>query len=74
MTRAELDRALIAAHDAGDGVHLAALYARGAAAETVPKAKAFFLTQAYIFALEAGLPEAETYRAKLVALGADHDA
>jgi len=69
VTRDELDRALIAAFGASDGAEIARLY--GAAALTAPSVDeaCFFWVQAYVFALEAGIPEAETYRAKLRAHG-----
>ncbi|WP_074257877.1 hypothetical protein [Vannielia litorea] len=51
-----LDARLLAAHAAGDGVALARLYAE--AARAGGPGAGFYLTQAWIFALEAGLPEA----------------
>ena len=64
----DLDARLLAAHAAGDGRALAALYAE--AAETAAEAAAgFFLTQAWIFALEAGDPLAGALRARLAAMG-----
>jgi len=72
VTRDQLDRALIAAHKAGDGARMSRLY--GAAGDTADTAgrvdeACFFWTHAYIFALEAGLPEAETYRTSLKRYG-----
>lgn len=70
MTRDEMDAALLAAFARGDKAGIAALYAQ--AADTGPAAEAaFFLTHAYVFALEAGLPEAADHRARLVAMGAE---
>ena len=65
---AGLDARLLAAHAAGDGAALARLYAEAAAAGG-PGA-GFYLTQAWVFALEAGLTEAERYGGKLRASGA----
>ena len=59
--RTSLDTALIAAHDAGDAARLARLYAEAAgdfASLGDIDAACFFDTHAYVFALEAGLPEA----------------
>jgi hypothetical protein len=36
-----------------------------------PRARAFYLTHAYVFALEAGDPRAAALKARLVAEGAD---
>lgn len=69
MTRADLNDAILAAFAAGDGAVIARLYgAAGDAAPNVDEA-CFYWTQAYVFALEAGLKEAETYRAALAAEG-----
>ncbi|MBY6155654.1 hypothetical protein KUV47_20730 [Vannielia litorea] len=62
-----LDARLLAAHAAGDGAALARLYAE--AAERGGPGAEFYLTQAWIFALEAGVPEAEKYGARLRAQG-----
>lgn len=63
-----LDATILAAHDAGDGAELANAY--GAAADAHAERGAidvacFFYTQAYIFALENGMPQAERYAAVL---------
>jgi hypothetical protein len=67
-----LDAELLAAHDAGDLGRLVAGYARAAdnaeGAGDVNRA-AFFLTHAWVFALEAGDPRANDLRARLVAHG-----
>jgi hypothetical protein len=69
-TLAALDAALLAAHAADDRCALIGLYADAAevAADT---AAAFYLTHAFVFALEAGDPRATALKARLVALGAD---
>jgi hypothetical protein len=72
MDRADLDAALIDAHEAGDQPRLVALYARAAdAAEAGGDTGAccFFLTQAYVFALASGAPEAGMLHARLLAQG-----
>lgn len=65
MTRDELDAALLAAHAAGDGVALSNLYAQAADAAQDVDAACFYLTHAFVFALEEGLPEAKDYEAQL---------
>lgn len=64
-----LNRALLAAHDAGDRAALVGLYARAARLADGAEARGFFLTQAYVFALETGAPEVTPLRAELVAMG-----
>lgn len=68
MTPPDLDNALLAAHAAGDRAGLARLYVT-AAEGAEHDAASFFLTQAYVFALDAGDPAAPALRARLVALG-----
>lgn len=59
-----LNERLLAAHDASDPKSLAALYAEAAdGAET--DAAAFYLTHAWVFALDAGLDDAALYEARL---------
>lgn len=70
--RAGLDAALLAAHEAGDARALVRLYTRaGDAAEAAGdvNAASFFLTQAYVFALDAGAPDAGALHARLRAHG-----
>jgi hypothetical protein len=67
---AGLDARLLAAHASGDRDALVELYAR-AAGDADGIARAFYLTHAYVFALEAGDPRAAGLKARLVALGAD---
>jgi hypothetical protein len=72
MTRDELDHALLAAHDAEDTVALIRLYAMaGDLCEDTGDldAACFYLTHAFVFALEAGAPEARVLNARLVAHG-----
>lgn len=70
--RAALDAALIAAHEARDWPRLVALYAQ--AAETSESrgdtdAACFYLTHAYVFALQTGDPAASGLHARLKARG-----
>ena len=69
-----IDAELIAAHERGDGSTLAGLYEAAAGLRDEQgdvDAACFFLTQAYVFALEAGLPIAATLRARLVEYGSE---
>ena len=74
MNAADLEAAIWTAHAAKDEAALARLYGaaanlaegRGDWAET-----RFFLTQAYVFALCAGVSEAGTFNRRLAALGAE---
>jgi hypothetical protein len=57
----DLNAALLRAHGAGDAAQLSGLYRQAGEDERARgclDAACFFLTQAYIFALEAGLPDA----------------
>lgn len=65
----DLDASLLKAHARQDKPLLARLYEGAADAAAAGEEQGFFLTQAYIFALDAGLPEAAGLRARLVALG-----
>ena len=64
-----LDRRLIAAHEAGDRAALVALYGEAAEAADDGDARAFFLTQAWVLALEAGSPAADALGGALRAMG-----
>jgi len=65
-----LDDALLAAHAAGDRDRLISLYAQAADTHT-GEAAAFYLTHAYVFALEAGDPRAVALRARLAEMGSE---
>ena len=72
--RAALDAALLEAHKAGDAARLVRLYAQAADAEEADgniEAACFYLTHAYVFALEAGLPEAGALNRRLAKQGRD---
>ncbi|MEO9897573.1 MAG: hypothetical protein ABJD13_00900 [Paracoccaceae bacterium] len=67
----DLDTHLIAAHANQDGALLTALYTKAANQSDDADTQCFFLTQAYVFALEAGLPEASPLKARLISAGRD---
>ena len=76
MTPGELDAAILAAHagegGTGDGARLAALYTSAAdmaEADGRIDAACFFLTQAYVFALDHGDAAAPALHARLLAHG-----
>lgn len=64
-----LDQHMIAAHEAHDLAALVQLYTQAADASNDLDAACFFLTHAYVFALEAGAPEARPLHARLKAEG-----
>ncbi len=68
----QIDAELIAAHERGDGPTLAGLYEAAAGLRDEQgdvDAACFFLTQAYVFALEAGLDRSGALRDRLIANG-----
>ncbi|MDA8585079.1 hypothetical protein N9L47_02305 [Rhodobacteraceae bacterium] len=70
--RSDLDAALLAAHAKGDGFELSRLYADAAdqaERDQDTDAVCFFLTQAYVSALETGLPSASVLNQRLVQYG-----
>lgn len=69
----DLDTRLLAAHGRGDRAALVALYAEAAEAAEEEQARCFYLTHAYVFALEAGHAQAPALRARLVAAGRESD-
>lgn len=60
-----LDAQLLEAHAQGDKRRLAALYERAADEAPSVDATCFFLTQAYVFALDAGDARATALHARL---------
>ncbi|UWQ89855.1 hypothetical protein QEZ52_13785 [Aliisedimentitalea scapharcae] len=64
-----LDARLLDAHAAKDEWALVRLYCEAADSATDEDAAWFFLTQAYVFALEQNHPDLEPLRARLVAGG-----
>ena len=72
----DLDVQLLAAHASGDRAELVRLYR--AAAEAAERdgrgdAAGFYMTHAYVFALEAGMAEATKLKAWLVEKGRESD-
>ena len=63
-----LDDALLAAHEAGDKAALIRLYTQAADEAGDVDAACFYLTHAYVFALESGAPDAVALHRRL----ADH--
>ena len=66
---ASLDQRLLQAHAAGDKPALVALYTEAADAAENIDAACFYLTHAYVFALETGHPAAAALHARLKAEG-----
>ena len=68
----ELDTALLDAHERGDGAQLVRLYRQAAdqalGAGDIQRG-CFYLTHAFVFALEAGMPEAQELCLTLVKYG-----
>jgi hypothetical protein len=65
----DLDDRLLAAHDRGDLPALMALYAEAADSASEEQACGFYLTHAYVFALELGSAAAPGLRERLIAMG-----
>lgn len=61
-----LHEAMLAAHEVHDSAALIRLYTEAADISNDLDAACFFLTHAYVFALEAGAPEASALRARLI--------
>ena len=75
MDRSALDRALLDAHAAGDASALIQLYTLAAdRAETRDDddAACFYLTHAFVFALEAAAPQAPVLNTRLAQKGRSH--
>lgn len=67
----ELDAQLLAAHESGDLSALVALYAQAAAQAETCDAAGFYLTHAYVYALELGAPQAVNLRDELIRMGCE---
>lgn len=65
----DLNAQLLAAHEAGDAPALIRLYQIAADQAPDLDAACFYLTHAYVFALEHGHADAETIRRRLTAAG-----
>ncbi|SHL30237.1 hypothetical protein SAMN05444414_11048 [Roseovarius marisflavi] len=61
----DLHDQMLAAHEARDQMALISLYAAAAESANDLDAACFFLTHAYVFALEAGAPQARDLHARL---------
>ena len=70
---ASLAQALLDAHEAGDHAALVALYLQASEDAQDQTAKQFYLTHAYVFALESGHAQATDLKRRLVELGAEPD-
>ncbi len=64
-----LDARMIAAHEAGDKSELVALYTEAANLANDLDAECFYLTHAYIFALETGAAQSAALHARLISHG-----
>lgn len=69
--RADLGTRLLAAHACQDRAALIALYSEASQGARDLTARRFYLTHAYVYALEAGSAAVPAMRAKLVELGAE---
>ena len=69
MSADGLNERILAGHEAGDAAALAALYSEAADAANSVDAACFFLTHAYVWALDAGDPLAADLHARLCAHG-----
>ena len=67
----ELDAALLAAHASDDKAALVDLYRQAADNADDPQAVSFYLTHAYVFALETAHSSAAKLRARLVEMGCE---
>ncbi len=65
----DLDARLLDAHMAGDRRALVALYRQAADAARQADARGFYLTHAYVYALEIGHPEIAVLRDRLKEMG-----
>ncbi len=65
----DLDARLLRAHERQDKPALVALYTRAADAAQTEDAAGFYLTHAYVFALDCGHPQTKALHARLVAMG-----
>lgn len=65
----DLNERLLAAHDADDRSALIALYTEAGDTARSETARGFYLTHAYVYALEAGDSRADALRARLAAMG-----
>ena len=69
MPTFDLDARLLAAHATGDPEALVALYEEAADAATTVEAEGFYLTHAFVYALQSNHPKTRALNARLVAMG-----
>lgn len=67
-----LETRLLAAHAAGDTLAQIALYTEAANTAATQDATGFFLTQAYVYALELGHDDSAILRTRLVDMGREN--
>ncbi|WP_037309017.1 hypothetical protein [Ruegeria halocynthiae] len=75
MDKDDLDRLLLAAHARNDHVDLVRYYTMAADQREQAQdidAACFYLTHAFVFALESGAPQADALNRRLVAHGRAH--
>lgn len=65
----DLDARLLAAHDRQDLADLVTLYHEAAGQAPNDRARGFYLTQSYVYALDINHPDSPILRAALVAMG-----
>lgn len=65
----DLHQKMLAAHATPDPAALIALYTEAADSANDLDASCFFLTHAYVFALESGAPQAQLLRRRLIQHG-----
>ncbi|MGD9294302.1 MAG: hypothetical protein PVI41_05410 [Roseobacter sp.] len=65
----DLNARLLHAHKTGDARALVLLYSEAAAMSEDENATGFYLTHAYVYALDAGHPAAQELRQKLIDMG-----
>lgn len=66
-----LDQRLLEAHEKGDQSELVALYTEAAEHAQDEEAQGFYLTHAYVYALELGDARVQALHARLISLGRD---
>lgn len=65
----DLEQRLLAAHTDGKHAALVSLYQEAASAARSEDERAFFLTQAHVFALETAHPDSPLLRQRLMQMG-----
>ena len=66
-----LQSRFLEAQASGDAASLVSLYTDASDTAATEEASGFFLTHAYVYALEAGLDKADALRMRLIAMGRD---